>query len=37
MGKLEEYEMKVNKLEQQFVDDLDSAEKNFQQVDQKVS
>lgn len=36
MGKLEEYEKKVNQLEQQFVDGLDLAEKNFQQVDQRV-
>eukprot|EP00347_Sterkiella_histriomuscorum_P009980 403339145 len=35
-GKLEEYEKKVNLLEQQFVDGLDAAEKNFQQVDQRV-
>lgn len=37
MGKLDEYEKKVNGLEQEFVDALDSAEKNFSQVDQRVS
>lgn len=37
MGKLEEYDKKVNMLEQEFVDALDNAEKNFQTVDSRVT